>query len=108
MCVGPVSERLKAWSEREAQTDNERDTANAQERRSPEHPEADAKMGRDEVDDPVRRQGSNAKDNQVGDEVGLVGLNAVFPLVDAVPPFGRGDKQGGAQQLGHDIAERGA
>ena len=68
------------------------DAEYAQKRADPKGDKADADMGRDDIDDPVRREGGDTEKDEKGDHIFLVGGYLVGPFIQDCFPPGEGEE----------------
>ena len=83
------------------------DTENPEKGATPERDETDAKVGCEDVDDPMRGQGRNTKDDEKGDEVGALCAYLCRPKLEPGLEGGEGEECR-AKSSGDEVAERGA
>ena len=82
------------------------DTENPEEGAKPERDKADAEVRCEDIDNPVRGQGSDTKDDEKGDEVGTLGADLCRPKLETGLEGGN-DEECRAKSSGDEVAERG-
>lgn len=84
---------------------NHRHAQYPQERRHPERQDTDPEMGRNDVYYPMRRERCDAKDDEVGEEVGPLGSDSLGPGFETGSPA-RESEECGTECGGYEVAER--
>ena len=64
-------------------------------------------MGRDHVDNPMRGERCDAKDDEVGNEIGALSSDSSRPGIKTCFPTGKGE-DGGAKSGGNEVTEGGS
>ena len=83
------------------------DTENPEEGATPEWDKTNAEVWCEDVDNPMRGEGRDTKDNEKGDEVGTLRANLCGPKLEPGLEGGNG-KECRAKSSGDEVAERGA
>ena len=73
---------------------------------TPERDKTDAEVRCEDVDDPMRRERRNTKDDKKGDEVGALRTDLCRPKLEPGLEGGKGEECG-AKSCGDEVAERG-
>ncbi|SRR6266478_4825405 len=82
------------------------DTENPEKSATPEWDQTDAEVGCKDIDDPMRGQGRDTKDDEKGDEVGTLRTDLCRPKLEPGLEGGKGEERR-AKSSGDKVAERG-
>ncbi len=83
------------------------DTENPEKGATPKRDETDAEVRCKDVDDPMRGQGGNTKDDEEGDDIGTLRTDLCRPKLEPGLEGGKGEECR-AKGSGDEVAERGA